>query len=409
MGTQIVIVGAGPAGATAALFLAKSGIPSVLIEKGTFPRDKICGDACSGKVAWVLRKLSIDAAEAVFAHPTSLPSWGIKFFGSENNELKVPFKLDYNSNSDTAPGFISKRVDFDNQLIEWVRKEPLITLVEDLAITYSRRQGARICLGNEKLNVHYQADLVLAADGAYSKIAKDIMRLSIPDHKNSLGLRAYFHGVEGLDEEGFIELHFLKDLLPGYFWIFPLPNGEANVGLGIRADIRKKKRLNLKALFTDLIENHPVIAPRFKHARLNGDIQLHGLPLGGHSQISADNLILLGDAAALIDPFTGEGIGNAMISGMLAAEVIAENYPNSDFTGQKLSTYDNLVYRRLGSELKLSQTMQNLTAYPWLFNLVVNKARRNKELRDTISCMFESVDMRAKLRNPLFYLRILFG
>ena len=82
MGTQIVIVGAGPAGATAALFLAKSGIPSVLIEKGTFPRDKVCGDACSGKVAWVLRKLSIDAAEAVFAHPTSLPSWGVKFFGS---------------------------------------------------------------------------------------------------------------------------------------------------------------------------------------------------------------------------------------------------------------------------------------------------------------------------------------
>lgn len=409
MGAQIVIVGAGPAGATAALFLAKAGIPSVLIDKASFPRDKICGDACSGKVAWVLRKLSEEATKEVFTQRTSLASWGIKFYGSENNELKVPFKLDYDTRSDTAPGFIAKRLDFDNQLIEWVRKNPLITLVEDLPITYSRRVANQIHLGNEKLDVHYQADLVLAADGAYSKIAKDIMQLSIADEKNSLGLRAYYHGVEGLDEEGFIELHFLKELLPGYFWIFPLPNGEANVGLGIRADIRKKKRINQKALFKDLIENHPVIAPRFKNARLNGDVQLHGLPLGGHADISADNLILLGDAAALIDPFTGEGIGNAMISGMLAAEVIEKNYQGGDFSQEVLHVYDEILYRRLGSELKLSQTMQNLTEYPWLFNLVVNKARRNKELRDTISCMFESVDMRSKLRNPLFYLRILFG
>ncbi|MFT5620495.1 MAG: flavin-dependent dehydrogenase, partial [Flavobacteriaceae bacterium] len=208
---------------------------------------------------------------------------------------------------------------------------------------------------------------------------------------------------------GFIELHFLKELLPGYFWIFPLPNGEANVGLGIRTDVQKEKRLNLKELFMDVVQKHPILAERFKGAELQGKIRLHGLPLGGHRCISNNQLILLGDAAALIDPFTGEGIGNAMISGMIAAEVLAENYESNSFNANALKKYDKTVYRRLGSELKLSQTMQNLTKYPWLFNLVVNKARKNKELRDTLSCMFESVDMRKKLRNPLFYLRILFG
>ena len=83
---------------------------------------------------------------------------------------------------------------------------------------------------------------------------------------------------------------------------------------------------------------------------------------------------MLGDAAALIDPFTGEGIGNAMISGMIAADVVTQNYHGKTFEGFNLKAYDEHVYRRLGSELKLSQHMQSLTKYPWLFNMVVNKA-----------------------------------
>ncbi|MFT4968751.1 MAG: geranylgeranyl reductase family protein [Chitinophagales bacterium] len=409
MDKKIYIVGAGPGGATAALFLAKSGIPSVLIDKSQFPRDKICGDACSGKVAWVLRKLDEQTATTLINSHANLPSWGVKFYGSENNELTVPFKRDYSTVNDTAPGFIAKRIDFDNQLIELVRKNPLIDFIENCPIQYYRRNGELIEFGNDSNNTHFKAKVLLAADGAYSAAAKELMQVEIPNDKNALGLRAYYKGVKGLDSEGFIELHFLKELLPGYFWIFPLPNGEANVGLGIRTDVQKEKRLNLKELFMDVVQKHPILAERFKGAELQGKIRLHGLPLGGHRCISNNQLILLGDAAALIDPFTGEGIGNAMISGMIAAEVLAENYESNSFNANALKKYDKTVYRRLGSELKLSQTMQNLTKYPWLFNLVVNKARKNKELRDTLSCMFESVDMRKKLRNPLFYLRILFG
>jgi geranylgeranyl reductase family protein len=406
---RICIVGAGPAGATAALFLAQKGIPSTLIDKSSFPRDKVCGDACSGKVSWVLRKLNIDKSLAFQNKHIHLPSWGVKFFGSQNNELKVPFKINYNAIKDIAPGFISKRIDFDNQLIEWVRTEPLIQFIENCPLNKFSRVDTIIRLENSKTSFSLDADVVLAADGAYSSIAKQLMQVSIPDNKNSLGLRAYFEGVQDLDADGFIELHFLKELLPGYFWIFPLANGHANVGLGIRTDIQKDRRMNLKDTFDEIIQNHPVLSLRFKNAKLMGDVKLHGLPLGGHAQISDKQLLLLGDAAALIDPFTGEGIGNAMISGMYAADVIAQNYENGNFQAQDLKTYNQLVYKRLGSELQLSQHMQNLTKYPTLFNFVVNKARKNKELRETISCMFESVDLRKKLRNPLFYLRILWN
>lgn len=406
---DVAIIGAGPGGISAALFLAKEGIRSLLVEKSKFPRDKICGDACSGKVTWILRKLNDENVDQFYTDKTNLPSWGVRFFGSQNNELKVPFKVDYNSESDRAPGFISKRIDFDQQLIELVKNEPLITLVEECSINHYQKHQDCIEFGNRKKDLFFKAEVLLAGDGAYSLAAKILMNQEIKDHKNSLGLRAYYTGVEGLDKEGFIELHFLKDLLPGYFWIFPLPNGQANVGLGIRSDIQKAKRLNLREVFEEIITKNEHIAPRFKNASLVSKTKLHGLPLGGLESISSDRLMLLGDAAALIDPFTGEGIGNAMISGMLAAEVLAENFASKNYSAENLKVYDQKVYKRLGSELKLSQQMQNLTKYPWLFNFVVNKARKNKELQETISCMFESVDIRKKLRNPLFYLRILLG
>ena len=115
--------------------------------------------------------------------------------------------------------------------------------------------------------------------------------------------------------------------------------------------------------------------------------------------------MLVGDAGALIDPFTGEGIGNAMISGLKAAETIEAG--RGDYAAHTLKQYDESVYRRLWPELSLSKRMQELVRYPWLFNLVVNKASRSKELRDTISCMFEDIDLRGKLSDPRFYLRVL--
>ncbi|MCB9256918.1 MAG: geranylgeranyl reductase family protein [Chitinophagales bacterium] len=406
---KIHIIGAGPAGASAALFLAKHGIASVIIDKASFPRDKVCGDACSGKVAWVLKKLDIPNWQEFISKNDSLASWGVKFYGTKNNELRVPFKLNYKAEAELAPGFIAKRIDFDNYLISLVKKESLIELVENCSISYFRREGKTVFFGNDKLNKHFQSDIILAADGAYSYAAKCLMSSSPLEENNALGLRAYYKGVKGLDKDGFIELHFLEELLPGYFWIFPLANGEANVGLGMKSDLVKKKRINLKELFEKVVKEHPTFKDRFEHAELIDPMKLHGLPLGGHKNISDDNILLLGDAAALIDPFTGEGIGNAMISGMLAAELLIDLVPDRNFSKEALVAYDKLVYRRLANELKLSKKMQDLTSYPWLFNFIVNKARGNKELRETISCMFENVDLRKKLSNPLFYLRVLFG
>jgi flavin-dependent dehydrogenase len=117
--------------------------------------------------------------------------------------------------------------------------------------------------------------------------------------------------------------------------------------------------------------------------------------------------MLVGDAASLIDPFTGEGIGNAMTSGIIAADIAKKAWQQRNFSPEFLRKYDELVYKELWGELKLSRTLQKLVELPWLFNFLVNKARKNQSIRDMIGCMFEDLDMRTKLRSPGFYLRLL--
>jgi flavin-dependent dehydrogenase len=177
----------------------------------------------------------------------------------------------------------------------------------------------------------------------------------------------------------------------------------------MRSDKVSKKKINLKKEMLHIIEKYPQLKSRFEGAELIGDIKGYGLPLGSKQrQLSGDSYMLIGDAGALIDPFTGEGIGNAMTSGMLAAEAVQECITQNDFSAKATAKYHSMVYSKLGSELKISYKMQQLINVPWLFNLVVNRATKNKTLSETISCMFEDLNMRDKLRQKSFYFRLLF-
>ncbi len=406
---EILIAGAGPGGAIAAITLARLGIPVYLIDKEKFPRDKICGDALSGKVVEVLRKLDVSLLDRLQFSPIQVGSWGVDFYAPNRKLLHVPFKTNY-VKTDRAPGYLTTRLDFDNFLVEEVRKYPEIHLLEGCEMkSFDRKNGVwEIGLKNNTNLLHPR--ILIAADGAHSSFARKVGNIQIEKDHYCGGVRAYYDGVTGMDPDNFIELHFIDDVLPGYFWIFPLPNGKANVGLGMRSDKISKKKIDLKKLMERIITQDPVISQRFKNATPLSDIKGFGLPLGSKKRpISGDGFMLVGDAASLIDPFTGEGIGNAMMSGLMAGKKAAQALEVNDYSIKKMKEYDDEVYGRLWSELRLSKVMQEMVNYPWLFNLVVNKANRNEELRTTISCMFEDLDMRKKLRSPKFYFNLLFA
>ncbi|CAN5451226.1 geranylgeranyl reductase family protein [soil metagenome] len=407
LSTDITILGAGPAGSTAALALAKAGIPCLLIDQSIFPRDKVCGDALSGKVILTLKRIQHDLPNELNLLPTFLPSHGVTFVAPNGKSLKVPFRRENDPRD--PPGFISKRIDFDNWLFEKASACPSVKTITGLKITQFKKEQEEWILSDKNNETVIRTKVVLAADGAHSRFAKEVGGIHMEDEHYCAGLRGYYKGVKDLDQQGFIELHFLKEFLPGYFWIFPLPNGDANVGVGMRSDVVSKKKVNLKQEMLKLIATHPVLSKRFDGATLDGEIRGYGLPLGSKKRsISGDGFMLLGDAGSLIDPFTGEGIGNAMICGLKAAETIIDNYPARNFSASSFKSYDASVYKRLWPELSLSKKMQEMVMYPWLFNMIVNKAIRSKTLRETISCMFEDLDLRGRLKDPKFYLKVLF-
>ncbi len=407
--TDVCILGAGPGGATAALFLASKGIPSILIDKAKFPRDKICGDALSGKVVSILNKLNPEFVNQLSSSSIQVGSYGVKFFAPNLKNIRIPFKKDYPAVGN-APGFISKRMDFDNFLIEQVKQQPLIQLIENTQLKFFKKINNEWLVGLNENEILFSTKLLIVADGAHSSFAREFGKIEIELPHYCAGIRAYYKNVSGMDEDNFIELHFLDELLPGYFWVFPLPNKQANVGIGMRSDIVSKRKANLKKLLPLILEKYPTLKERFKNAELIDDVKGYGLPLGSKKRtISGDNYLLIGDAASLIDPFTGEGIGNAMLSGMVAAEIAVKAIAEKDFSKTVLKEYDEIVYRKLWNELSLSKRLQNLSKHGWLFNFVVNKASRNKTVQETISCMFNDLDMRSKLRKPSFYFKLLFG
>jgi geranylgeranyl reductase family protein len=408
--TDVCVLGAGPGGSTAALHLANKGIPSVLIDKATFPRDKVCGDALSGKVVRELGRIHPRLAERLQQLPIQIPSWGIHFITPNSSRLSVPFKYRYDKTTDQAPGYLSRRMDFDNFLVEEVRQHSEITFWEGVEVTGFRREANRFILRNAKGIDLLATRLLIVANGAQSGFTRHVAGIRMEPEHYCAGLRAYYRNVADLDPDNFIEMHFFRNFLPGYFWIFPLPDGYANVGVGMPSSTISRKRINLRKEMEQLILTHPQLSTRFAQAERLGDIQGYGLPLGSKKRLlSGDNYLLVGDAASLIEPFSGEGISNAMISGRWAAEQTARSLQAQDYSAVFLKGYDQAVYNRLGKEFLISRRMQQILRYPWFFNLLAKRASRNPVLAETLSGMFIDLDLRQRLKQPSFYFKLLFN
>ena len=405
--TDVLIVGAGPGGCTAALQLARHGVRTMLIEKAVFPRDKVCGDALSGKVMRVLGRIDPDLVARVNAHAHRMPSWGVTFVAPGGKALRVPFSR--HTGEGEAPGAILPRLDFDAILFDAVKRTNAVQVLEATsAKQYTRTpDGWTVALDGGR---SVRCRLVLAADGAHSQFARHVAGSAMDPRHQAAGVRAYYEGITDLDPHGFIELHFLKELLPGYLWIFPLPGGRANVGLGLRSDHVRSRELDLKTELQRLVSSHPTLEYRFANAQIEGPVQGMGLPLASKRHpLSGEGYLLIGDAGHLIDPFTGEGISHAMISGVHAADVAHEALREGRTDAAFLKAYDRRVWRRLGQELAISTRLQDLAHQAWLFDLVVKRANRNPALADTISSMFTDLDLRARLKKPGFYMDLVLG
>lgn len=393
---DVAIVGAGPAGASAAIGLRQTALKVAVIEKAKFPRDKVCGDALSGKVPEALKMLSPDLLEKFERFPEKVYTTGVKIVSPSDDSLEIVFKPKRHF-SGTTIGYVSRRIDFDNFLVEQFRKAPNIALYENTPVKAVRKETEWIELQTpQKI---FRAKIAIAADGAQSLLAKQLAGFEVDARHYSAAVRVYVKGVADSRPENYVEFYLLRDIVPGYLWIFPLPNGLANVGLGMLASAVQRQRINLREKLLELLHSHPRLKERFKKAEMLSDIRGFGLPLGSKRwNISGERFLLAGDAASLIDPLTGEGIGEAMLSGAFAAQHVQKCFEAQNFSAAFNKQYDAAVYRRLGPSFRLHHILQKVAATPFLINLIVRKVGRSEALKDAVARMVEDFRSKKKVK-----------
>jgi menaquinone-9 beta-reductase len=400
---DVIIVGAGPAGTTAAISLQSSDLSVALLDKAVFPRDKVCGDALSVDVVNQLKLISPLLAQEFDAFADKISSYGVKIFAPDRNHIDLPFIY----NDRAACGYISQRIDFDSLLVKHTANVPNVSIIQGCEVFSVQHKENWVEVETSK--GIFTCRMVIGADGAHSIVAKKLQNSKLDKDHYSAGLRIYYEGVADFHAGKFIELHFFKDILPGYLWIFPLPDNKANVGIGMLSSVVSRKKINLREMLEKFLSTDSILRERFKSAIALEAIKGFGLPLGSKQrQLSGDRYLLTGDAASLIDPFSGEGIANAIRSGRTAAAHVVKCFQMNDFSASFNLEFDREIYRRMWKELHLSRRMQKLCAYPSLFNFIVRKANQNRHIHQFLVDSLANVEKKKSLIHPTFYYRMLF-
>ncbi len=299
-------------------------------------------------------------------------SRGWKLITPSKEEIKLNF---------VNHGYVSARIDFDNFLFQKLNAKSDLTVFENNVIkTVSRSEGLILCTNNS--GEVFTTKLIIACDGAHSVVNK-LSADHFVDHDHYSGaVRAYYKNISGIEKD-IIEIHLSKNFLPGYFWIFPVNDTVSNVGFGMLSSDISKRKIDLKKSLQRIIEEDKTLSQRFKDSEMLGEVKGFGLPLGGKKRsLSGNNYLLCGDAASLIDPLNGEGIGYAMLSGFHAGKIAINAVRANNFSAEYLMQYDIELNARLLPELKQKLFFQKLFNRPWLINTLVYIGNRNRFLRE---------------------------
>ncbi|MBK9723982.1 MAG: geranylgeranyl reductase family protein [Actinomycetales bacterium] len=373
---DVVVVGAGPGGSATAAYLAAHGVDVLLLEKATFPRDKICGDGLTPRAVKELVHLGIDTT-----------GWqrtkGLRILGGGHH-----FTLDW---PDTATfpsyGLVRTRRQLDETLARHAvargaRLQERTSVTDPVTDGRGRVVGVRAKLLDDQGRATGQtqeirAKVVVAADGVSSRLATAVGRPKREDRVMGVAVRAYYTTPQR-DEylESHLELWTTDEagnrmLMPGYGWLFPLEDGRTNVGLGILDTSSAFGQTDYRDVMRRWVDG---LGDRWQleHDATAGPIRGAALPMGfNRTPLYADGLLLVGDAGGMVNPFNGEGIDYALEAARVGADIIAQALSRSTDPARErvLASYPKVMKAELGGYFTLGRWFAHAIGNPEVMRL----------------------------------------
>ncbi|WP_341719030.1 geranylgeranyl reductase family protein [Micromonospora sp. FIMYZ51] len=344
---DVVVVGAGPAGAAAALAARRAGGEVLLLDRADFPRDKACGDGIAAHALDVLAELGV--SDAVAGYPP-VPALRLVAPGGAAVARALP-----------RPAYTVPRQVFDARLV---------TAAVGAGALLRRRAVRRVELRPERvvLDGEISARVLVGADGAGSVVRRALGERANPDRHLALAIRGYAPAPAGPPVQLIVTS---AARWPAYAWSFPIGDGRANVGYG---EVLRGEALSR----AHLLDRLAALLPDLEPAAVTG-LRAHHLPLSTFRPVPGSGRVLLaGDALSLINPFTGEGIFYALRSGALAGAA-ATSAPE-----QAARWYARALRRRLGSHLRHSSVAAWLARHDRIVDAAVQAARRDERVFGTV-------------------------
>lgn len=346
---DVVVVGAGPAGTAAAIDLRRAGRSVIVIDKAVFPRDKCCGDGLTTLALRELEHLGLD--------PGAIADWfdvtGAAIRSPSGREVVVPLP------TTGKYAAVAPRLQLDDALVQLARKagadvrdgHPFRSLVAQDEHVTVRAEGLEI-------DTRY----VVAADGMWSPVRKSLGLGENGYLGEWHGFRQYGHNVTGPASKQ-LYVWFEPDLVPGYAWSFPLPDGRVNIGFGVLRDGERKIQ-EMKQLWLDLLRRPHIVEALGADFVLEDRHTAWPIPARiDEAVLSRGRVLFTGDAAMATDVMTGEGIGQALLTGRLAAEAItAAGALQPDIAERE---YRWSVRHHLVADHRMSRTLGSILTRSW--------------------------------------------
>ncbi len=379
--SDVVVVGAGPAGSATATHLARRGLHVTLLEKSSFPREKVCGDGLTPRATRQLIRLGVDTSEeAGWLH-----NKGLRIYGGGDQ----PFELPWPDLADFPPyGLVRPRADFDDLLARHAQAAG-VTLYEQANVTepvLDERTGRVVGVTARPVDdagrrageaVTFRAPVVIAADGVSARLGLSLGLEKRMDRPMGVAVRTYFRTPR--HDDPWMESHLelwdgapgRSNLMPGYGWIFSLGDGTANVGLGSVASTAAATKVDYKDLFAKWMANAPE-EWEFTPDNQLGPVRGAALPMGfNRGPLYGNGLMLVGDSAGMVSPYNGEGIAYGLQAGRIAADAAVQAAARGSAAGREraLATYQTRMKDDLGGYYTLGRVFVRLIENPQVMRI----------------------------------------